>query len=57
MTGPTLAVILIPVVVAAALAAWIVMVYHASRHPHGSDRGGAPGREVTGGISRARAGR
>jgi len=50
MTGPTLAAIVIPIVVAVALAAWIGMVYHANRNPHGSSRGEKPDREVTGGT-------
>jgi hypothetical protein len=52
MSGSTLAVILIPVVVAICLAVWIAMVFRADRHPHSSGRGGAPDREVTGGIFR-----
>jgi hypothetical protein len=50
MTGSTLAIVLIPIVVAVALAAWLVMVFHAKNHPQVSDRGDAPDREVTGGI-------
>jgi hypothetical protein len=50
MTGSTLALILIPVVVAVGLVVWITMVYHADRHPHQAGRRGAPDREVTGGI-------
>jgi hypothetical protein len=33
MTGPNLAAIVIPVVVMFGLAVWIVMVFHADRHP------------------------
>jgi hypothetical protein len=50
MTGSTLAIVLIPIVVAVALAAWLAMVYHAKNHPQVSDHGEAPDREVTGGI-------
>jgi hypothetical protein len=50
MTGSTLAVILIPVVIAVALVVWLVMVFHAKNHPRVADRGDAPDREVTGGI-------
>ena len=50
MTGSTLAVILIPIVIAVALLAWLVMVFHAKNHPQVSDHGVAPDREVTGGI-------
>jgi hypothetical protein len=50
MSGSTLAIILIPIVVAAGLVVWISMVFHADRHPHRLGRGGAPDREVTGGI-------
>jgi hypothetical protein len=34
MTGSSLAPIVIPVVVAMSLAAWIFMVYHANSHPY-----------------------
>ena len=51
MTGSTLAVVFIPIVIAVALVAWLVMVFHAKNHPQVSDdRGDAPDREVTGGI-------
>jgi hypothetical protein len=50
MTGSTLAVFLIPIVIAVALGAWLVMVFHAKNHPRVSGRGDAPDREVTGGI-------
>jgi len=50
MTGSTLAVVLIPIVIAVALVAWLVMVFHAKNHPQVSGRGDAPDREVTGGI-------
>lgn len=50
MSGSTLAIVLIPVVVAAGLAVWMIMVFRADRHPRFSRRGGIPDREVTGGI-------
>ena len=50
MTGSTLAIVLIPIVVAVAMTTWLVMVYHAKNHPQVSDHGEAPDREVTGGI-------
>lgn len=50
MSGSTLAIILIPIVVAVGLVVWISMVFHADRHPRQPRRGGAPDREVTGGI-------
>ncbi|HEY1616844.1 MAG TPA: hypothetical protein VGG25_04460 [Streptosporangiaceae bacterium] len=50
MSGSILAIVLIPVVVVAGLAAWIIMVFRADRHPRFSRRGGVPDREVTGGI-------
>ena len=50
MTGSTLTAILIPIVIALALVAWLVMVYHAKNHPQVSRRGDAPDLEVSGGI-------
>jgi hypothetical protein len=50
MTGSTLAIVLVPIVIVVALAAWLVMVFHAKNHPRVSQRGDAPDREVTGGI-------
>jgi hypothetical protein len=50
MTGSTIAIVLIPIVVAVALAAWLVMVFRANNHPQVPDRGDAPDHEVTGGI-------
>jgi hypothetical protein len=50
MTGSTLAVIIIPIVVAVALFVWIMMVFHADRHPTPGQRGEAPDRDITGGI-------
>jgi flagellar basal body-associated protein FliL len=52
MSGSILAIILIPIVVAACLVALVAMVFHADRHPHRLGRGDAPDREVTGGIFR-----
>jgi hypothetical protein len=51
MSGSALAVILIPIVVAAGLAALIWMLFHTHRHPR-QGGGGAPNRTVTGGIVR-----
>lgn len=51
MSGSTLALIIIPIVIAGCLTFWISMVFHAERHP-GTGRGGVPDREVTGGIFR-----
>jgi hypothetical protein len=51
MSGSTLAVILIPIVVAVGLFVFIWMVFHGDRHPE-QGRGGAPDRTVTGGIFR-----
>ncbi len=42
MTGSTLAPIVIPIVVAIGLAAWLAMIYYAAAHPqwnHARDRG------------------
>jgi hypothetical protein len=50
MSGSTLAIVLIPIVVAVGLVVWISMVVHADRHPQQPARGGAPDREVTGGM-------
>jgi hypothetical protein len=50
VTGSTLAIVLIPIVIAVALVAWLGMVYHAKNHPQVSDRGDAPDHEVSGGI-------
>jgi hypothetical protein len=51
MLGSTLAVIVIPIVVAAGLFVFIWMVFHADRHPR-QGRSGAPNRTVTGGMFR-----
>ncbi len=56
MSGSLLAVIFIPIVVAAALAVWLGAVYHANRHPD-SGPGKMPRREVIGGTFRASGGR
>jgi hypothetical protein len=37
MTGSSLAPIVIPIVVTAGLAAWIVMIFHAASHPRWRD--------------------
>jgi hypothetical protein len=50
MTGSTLAIVLIPIVIAVALTAWLVMVFRAKNHPQVPDHGDAPDREVSGGI-------
>ena len=51
MSGSPLAAIVIPIVVTAALFAFVALVLHADRHPR-PGRGGAPDRDVTGGIFR-----
>ena len=50
MTGSTLAIVVIPIVIAVALAACLVMVYHAKNHPKVSDRVEPPEHEVSGGT-------
>jgi hypothetical protein len=50
MTGSTLAAVVIPIVIAVALAVCLVMVYHAKNHPQVSDRGDALDHEVSGGA-------
>jgi hypothetical protein len=59
MSNAVLAAIVVPIVVAVALAVWIVMVYRADSHPEysGSRRGSRPRREVIGGSFRGRGGR
>ena len=57
MPGSTLAVIIIPAVIAVLLAGWLVAVFHADRHPEPGDRSRPPDREVTGGIFRSVGGR
>ncbi len=49
MSGSPLALIVIPIVVAAGLFVFIALVFHAERHP-GPGRGGTPNRDITGGI-------
>jgi len=59
MSNTVLAEIFVPIVVAIALAAWIIMVYRADKHPEtaGSRRGSRPRRQVTGGSFRGAGGR
>jgi hypothetical protein len=47
MTGSTLAAIVIPIVAMSALAAWIVVVFHADSHPFWENRStAAPNRAL-----------
>jgi hypothetical protein len=48
MTGSSLAPIVIPIVVAISLAAWIFMVYHADSHPYWRGQATAPEQPRTG---------
>ncbi len=48
MSGSSLAPIVIPIVVAIGLAAWLLMVSHADRHPYWRGQSSAPGRPGTG---------
>ncbi len=59
MSKTELAAIIIPVVVAVALAVWITMVYRADKHPGPPTRarGSKPRREVIGGSFRGTGGR
>ena len=59
MSNAVLAAIIVPIVVAIALAVWITMVYHAERHPDPArkGRGSARQRQVAGGSFRGRGGR
>jgi hypothetical protein len=59
MSNADLAAIIVPIVVALALAAWMTMVYRADRHPGfaGSRRDSQPRREVSGGSFRGAGGR
>jgi hypothetical protein len=50
MSGSMLAVIIIPVVIAVALAVWIALVAYASRHPGGKNQKREPRTEVSGGV-------
>ena len=52
MSGSTVAIIVVPIVVAVCLAVWLFLVFRADRKPHGSGRGEAPDRSVTGGVFR-----
>ena len=51
MSGSPFAVIVIPIVIGLGLFAFVALVFHAERHPR-PGRGGAPDRDVTGGIFR-----
>jgi hypothetical protein len=51
MSGSPLAAIVIPIVVTAGLFDFVALVLHADRHPR-PGRGGAPDRDITGGIFR-----
>jgi hypothetical protein len=59
LSNTVLTEIVVPIVVAVALAAWIIMVYRAEKHPgfSGRARRGGPRREVTGGSFRGTGGR
>jgi hypothetical protein len=52
MTGSTVAIIVIPIVIAVCLAVWLFLVFRADRKPHGSGRGDTTDHSVTGGIFR-----
>ncbi len=54
MTGSSLAPIIIPIVVMASLAAWLILVFHAANHPQWSK---SPAREQPGSQPAALAGR
>lgn len=56
MSGSLLASVLVPVVVAIALACWIYAIYHADRH-RDPGQGKMPSRPVIGGAFRATGGR
>jgi hypothetical protein len=56
MSGSSLAVVVIPIVVAIALAFWIFIVYWAEFHPEHKSRSRLPGTEVSGGAFEARVG-
>lgn len=51
MSGSTIGIVVIPIVIAVALAAWIVMVYRANRHPR-TGRGDTPDQEISGSVFR-----
>lgn len=48
MSGSSLAPIVIPIAVAIGLAAWLIMVFQAERHPYWRGQGSAPERPSTG---------
>lgn len=48
MSGSSLAPIVIPIAVAIGLAAWLIMVYHADRHPYWRGQIAAPERPKAG---------
>ena len=51
MTTSALGIVLIVIVVAVGLVVWISTVFRAEKHPD-TGRGGAPRRQITGGIFR-----
>jgi hypothetical protein len=59
MSNEVLAAVVVPIVVAVALAVWIIAVYRADNNPEygRSRRGAQPWREVSGGSFRGRGGR
>lgn len=57
MSNQVIAEIVIPVVIAVALAIWIVLVVRANRHPRYARHSQRPRRQVAGGAFRARGGR
>lgn len=57
MSGSTLAIIIIPVVVVIALAAWVVAVYLAQRRPGNDKKVAPPATEVSGGAFEVSGGR
>jgi hypothetical protein len=57
MSGSTLAIIIIPVVVVIALATWLVMVYFAQRRPGNDRKVTPPDTAVSGGAFEAGGGR
>jgi hypothetical protein len=50
MSGSTVGIVLIPIVVAVMLFAWIFMVFRADRRPEAGGRRQVPDRGITGGI-------
>lgn len=57
MSGSTLSIIIIPIVVVLALGAWIVAVHFAQRHPGNDKEVAPPATEVSGGAFEASGGR